>query len=247
MGEAKDLVGAALFLCSDHAALRHRCPALRSTAARASDNQLTTDRTTPDGTTQNRRSDATGSGPPFRARSSSPARAASSAARSASAIAHWAPRSAGWTSRPTRRTASSPAISSDPSGWAGHAKGCDLFINTAAVVSLNAPWDLYRNVSVRGARNALDAAIAGGAEALRPLLVGRRAGLGFRGRGRREAPGRDRRGLSLRRGQGRERARRARGARRRARSTARSCVRATSTAPARGRGSSCRCRCAARE
>jgi len=41
---------------------------------------------------------------------------------------------------------------SNPRGWADHAKGCDLFINTAAVVSLNAPWDLYRNVSVRGAR-----------------------------------------------------------------------------------------------
>ena len=53
---------------------------------------------------------------------------------------------------------------SDPRGWADHARGCDLFVNTAAVVSLNAPWDLYRNVSVRGARNALDAAIAGGAK-----------------------------------------------------------------------------------
>ena len=51
-----------------------------------------------------------------------------------------------------------------PSGWANHAKGCDLFINTAAVVSLNAPWDLYRNVSVRGARTAVDVAIAGGAK-----------------------------------------------------------------------------------
>jgi nucleoside-diphosphate-sugar epimerase len=52
----------------------------------------------------------------------------------------------------------------EPRGWADHARGCDLFINTAAVVSLNAPWDLYRNVSIRGVRNAMDAAIAGGAK-----------------------------------------------------------------------------------
>jgi 2-alkyl-3-oxoalkanoate reductase len=52
----------------------------------------------------------------------------------------------------------------DPRGWADHARGCDLFINTAAVVSTNAPWDLYRNVSIRGARIAIDAAIAGGAK-----------------------------------------------------------------------------------
>ncbi len=51
-----------------------------------------------------------------------------------------------------------------PQTWAAHAKGCDLFINTAAVVSLAAEWKLYRDVSVQGVRNALDAAIAGGAK-----------------------------------------------------------------------------------
>ncbi|MGH8435858.1 MAG: NAD-dependent epimerase/dehydratase family protein [Pseudomonas sp.] len=51
-----------------------------------------------------------------------------------------------------------------PDQWAAHAKGCELFINTAAVVSLAAPWKLYREVSVRGVRNCLDAAIAGGAK-----------------------------------------------------------------------------------
>lgn len=51
----------------------------------------------------------------------------------------------------------------DPSVWAKHALGCELFINTAAVVSLAAQWQLYRDVSVQGVRNALDAAIAGGA------------------------------------------------------------------------------------
>ncbi|WP_212625537.1 NAD-dependent epimerase/dehydratase family protein [Pseudomonas sp. PP3] len=50
-----------------------------------------------------------------------------------------------------------------PQVWAEHAKGCDLFINTAAVVSLAAPWKLYREVSVQGVRNCLNVAIAGGA------------------------------------------------------------------------------------
>lgn len=52
----------------------------------------------------------------------------------------------------------------EPTAWAAHAKGCELFINTAAVVSLAAEWQLYRDVSVQGVRNALDAAIAGGAK-----------------------------------------------------------------------------------
>lgn len=50
-----------------------------------------------------------------------------------------------------------------PQAWARHAQGCELFINTAAVVSMAADWQLYRDVSVQGTRNALDAAIAGGA------------------------------------------------------------------------------------
>ncbi|MBB2494720.1 NAD-dependent epimerase/dehydratase family protein [Aquipseudomonas ullengensis] len=49
-----------------------------------------------------------------------------------------------------------------PQAWAEHAKGCDLFINTAAVVSLAADWKLYRDVSVQGVRNCLDVAIAAG-------------------------------------------------------------------------------------
>lgn len=51
-----------------------------------------------------------------------------------------------------------------PAAWARHAHGCDLFINTAAVVSLAAAWKTYREVSVAGVRHALDAAIAGGAK-----------------------------------------------------------------------------------
>lgn len=50
-----------------------------------------------------------------------------------------------------------------PETWAEHARGCELFINTAAVVSLAADWQLYRDVSVQGVRHALDVAIAGGA------------------------------------------------------------------------------------
>ena len=51
-----------------------------------------------------------------------------------------------------------------PASWADHAKGCELFINTAAVVSTNAPWQLYRDVTIRGVRNAMDVSIAGGAK-----------------------------------------------------------------------------------
>lgn len=51
-----------------------------------------------------------------------------------------------------------------PEQWAEHARGCELFINTAAVVSLAAPWKRYRDVSVRGVRNCLDVAIQGGAK-----------------------------------------------------------------------------------
>jgi nucleoside-diphosphate-sugar epimerase len=51
----------------------------------------------------------------------------------------------------------------NPQAWAKHARGCELFVNTAAVVSTNAPWQLYRDVSIRGVRGALDVAIAGGA------------------------------------------------------------------------------------
>jgi nucleoside-diphosphate-sugar epimerase len=50
-----------------------------------------------------------------------------------------------------------------PDVWAAHARGCDLFINTAAVVSLAAPWKLYREVSVQGVRNCLEVAITAGA------------------------------------------------------------------------------------
>lgn len=51
-----------------------------------------------------------------------------------------------------------------PNGWAEHALGCELFINTAAIVSLAADWQAYRDVTVNGTRCALDVAIAGGAK-----------------------------------------------------------------------------------
>lgn len=49
-----------------------------------------------------------------------------------------------------------------PVTWAKHAKGCELFIHTAAVVSLAADWGLYREVSINGTRKALDVAIEAG-------------------------------------------------------------------------------------
>ncbi len=52
----------------------------------------------------------------------------------------------------------------DPAGWSAHASGCELFVNTAAVVSMNADWDLYRQVTVQGVRNSLNVAIAAGAK-----------------------------------------------------------------------------------
>lgn len=52
----------------------------------------------------------------------------------------------------------------EPDTWRAHAQGCDLFINTAAVVSLAADWQAYRRISVAGVRHALDVAIAGGAK-----------------------------------------------------------------------------------
>tara|TARA_R110001592_G_scaffold65203_1_gene200263 strand:- start:6906 stop:7925 length:1020 start_codon:yes stop_codon:yes gene_type:complete len=51
-----------------------------------------------------------------------------------------------------------------PATWEKHAKNCELFIHTAAVVSLAADWDLYREVSINGTRKALDVAIGAGAK-----------------------------------------------------------------------------------
>jgi len=47
--------------------------------------------------------------------------------------------------------------------WQKLAKGCELVIHTAAVVSNSAPAELYRQVSLGSVRLALDAAIHGGA------------------------------------------------------------------------------------
>ncbi len=50
--------------------------------------------------------------------------------------------------------------------WQQHARGCELVINTAAVVSNSAPPELYRTITVGGVRRAIDAAVAGGARRL---------------------------------------------------------------------------------
>jgi len=52
----------------------------------------------------------------------------------------------------------------EPGPWQRHADGCDLVINTAAVVSNSAPPELYRKITVGGVRRAIDAAAAGGAK-----------------------------------------------------------------------------------
>lgn len=50
-----------------------------------------------------------------------------------------------------------------PGPWQTHARGCDLVLHTAAVVSNVAAPEVYRRISVGGVRQALDAAVAGGA------------------------------------------------------------------------------------
>lgn len=51
----------------------------------------------------------------------------------------------------------------DAGPWQSHARGADLVVNTAAVVSNTAPRELYWRISVNGVRKALDAAVAAGA------------------------------------------------------------------------------------
>ncbi len=52
----------------------------------------------------------------------------------------------------------------EPGPWQQHAQGCDLVINTAAVVSNSAPPQLHRKITVGGVRHTLDAAVTGGAQ-----------------------------------------------------------------------------------
>ncbi len=51
-----------------------------------------------------------------------------------------------------------------PEAWRDHAKGCDLFLNIASLVSLAGDWQAYKDVSLAGVRNSLDVAIASGAK-----------------------------------------------------------------------------------
>lgn len=48
--------------------------------------------------------------------------------------------------------------------WQRHAEGCGTVIHTAALVSLRSGLEEFHRVNVVGTRNALDAALAGGAE-----------------------------------------------------------------------------------
>ncbi|HEX5851632.1 MAG TPA: NAD-dependent epimerase/dehydratase family protein [Solirubrobacteraceae bacterium] len=47
--------------------------------------------------------------------------------------------------------------------WQDHARGCDVVFHTAAIVSLRSGLEDFHRVNVLGTRNALDAAIEGGA------------------------------------------------------------------------------------
>jgi nucleoside-diphosphate-sugar epimerase len=53
---------------------------------------------------------------------------------------------------------------STPGEWQRQAEGCDLVIHTAARVSFASDWAGFREANVHGTRNALDAAVRGGAE-----------------------------------------------------------------------------------
>ena len=52
---------------------------------------------------------------------------------------------------------------SAPGDWQAHAAGCELVINTAAIVSMRPSFRGFWEANVRGTRLALDAAVAGGA------------------------------------------------------------------------------------
>ncbi len=47
--------------------------------------------------------------------------------------------------------------------WQRHARGCETVIHTAAIVSLRSGLEDFQRVNVQGTRNALDAAVRGGA------------------------------------------------------------------------------------
>lgn len=46
----------------------------------------------------------------------------------------------------------------NPADWSGHARGCDILVHCAAIVSMGATWDEYRRVTVQGTRNAVEVA-----------------------------------------------------------------------------------------
>src|SRR3954469_15794669 len=53
---------------------------------------------------------------------------------------------------------------SEPGDWQQHARGCDLFVNTAAYVGFGGELDEVWRVNVLGTRRMIDAAARGGAE-----------------------------------------------------------------------------------
>jgi nucleoside-diphosphate-sugar epimerase len=53
---------------------------------------------------------------------------------------------------------------SEPGPWQRHAEGCDLVVHLAAILGFGGTLDQFWPVNVAGTRNALDAAVSGGAE-----------------------------------------------------------------------------------
>lgn len=68
---------------------------------------------------------------------------------------------------------------SQPGDWQHHAAGSELVVHTAAVVSNNAPAEMYRRVSVGSVRHVVDAAINAGAARLTHLSSIAAYGLDF--------------------------------------------------------------------
>src|SRR5215217_2911164 len=97
-------------------------------------------------------------------KSSSLARLASSAAPSPTATANRAWRSAALTCGRTHPMVSSLATLPSRGAWQDHARGCDLVVNTAAVVGFGGQLDAVWRANVLGTRRMIDAAARGGAE-----------------------------------------------------------------------------------
>ena len=51
----------------------------------------------------------------------------------------------------------------EPGDWQAHAEGCDLVLHLAAILGFGGRYEDFWRINVAGTRNALDAAVRGGA------------------------------------------------------------------------------------